>query len=89
MTKAEYKVWLKLKRWKRLSNKLEGELAHAREVLGEECTHPPEAVRDYEWKHDDGYGRQRWLKGDECQLCLARKPWKSSVRWVTCRQKVV
>lgn len=39
------------------------------------CPHPIEAVQEYRWEHDNGYGRQTWNVGLECRLCRGKNPW--------------
>lgn len=34
----------------------------------------------YNWRHDDGYGRQTPISGQRCEICLAKDPWGSG-RW--------
>lgn len=43
------------------------------------CSHS--LVEDFQWEHDDGYGRQKMITGDRCVLCKAEKHWKGSALW--------
>lgn len=46
---------------------------------GGPCDHP--FVEDYQWEHDNGYGRQSMVTGKRCKLCHATNNWGSSY-WV-------
>jgi hypothetical protein len=41
-----------------------------------DCDHP--IVVDYQWEHDNGYGRQKMITGEQCTLCGAKRPWKAT-----------
>jgi len=43
---------------------------HARSVLAKNCKHPEEFVTDWDWEHDNGYGRQTKHIGKHCGICL-------------------
>lgn len=46
------------------------------------CTHPKSHRRDYTWEHDNGYGRQKLIIGEQCNLCFAKRSWKNmKSRW--------
>lgn len=44
------------------------------------CTHPPQAWREYNWEHDNGYGRQHMCTGIRCDLCGAEDAYKRCVQ---------
>lgn len=52
------------------------------ELLKVGCTHPEEYRGEYRWEHDNGYGRQRWVTGDRCGLCGAKRAWKGHGVWI-------
>ena len=81
MTDEERKVASALKNLSKVSKRAGKRLSDAREKLGDSCTHPEKHVTTYRWEHDNGYGRQKWLEGLFCNLCLRRKPWKTMGRW--------
>lgn len=56
-------------------------IADLRAKLGKSCTHPMESQFDFQWEHDNGYGRQTMVTGVYCKLCLAEKHWKTSSLW--------
>lgn len=52
----------------------------ARLAVSGKCSH--QSVREYDWEHDNGYGRQRWCKGLECNICGLRNSYPdSSTNW--------
>lgn len=62
--------------------RLRARVAKARAKLVENCTHPAEFVVEYDWEHDNGYGRQAWKKGVRCTICDARCSWPGmSTSW--------
>lgn len=50
-------------------------------LLAAGCTHPVAYLVDYQWEHDNGYGRQKWITGQRCRLCGAHQSWKGSSGW--------
>lgn len=67
------------KRIARINDRLE----LMRKQLAVDCKHPSSAVYEFDWEHDNGYGRQTMMKGERCLICRAEKRWKSSTLWTT------
>jgi hypothetical protein len=59
------------------------EAEEIRKRLSEGCNHPEQFVEDWQWEHDNGYGRQTMVNGKMCKLCRARKHWTHSAHWMT------
>ena len=36
---------------------------------------------DWQWEHDNGYGRQTMIDGKRCGICGATKNWVSDTYW--------
>lgn len=52
----------------------------ARLAVSGKCSH--QSVREYSWQSGNGYGRQSWNKGLECQICGLRNSWPNmSALW--------
>lgn len=47
--------------------------------LAKDCQH--EEVREYQWEHDDGYGRQSQNEGLQCTICGAINYYLVPNRW--------
>lgn len=43
------------------------------------CTHSH--TDDYEWEHDNGYGRQSRVTGERCVVCMMHRAWKGHGLW--------
>lgn len=43
------------------------------------CTHP--TPEPWEWEHDNGYGRQSMVQGEQCSWCRKRRRWKGHGEW--------
>lgn len=52
-----------------------------RKQLGKDCRHPVEHRHDFQWEHDNGYGRQTMITGVYCRLCKAEQHWKGHGLW--------
>lgn len=48
-------------------------LEEALKALGKSCSHP--VTEEWEWEHDDGYGRQSKVMGKRCKVCDLCNPW--------------
>ena len=48
-------------------------VAMARAELRKDCSH--ERVVEYQWEHDNGYGRQSQCTGQRCTICDRKWPW--------------
>jgi hypothetical protein len=48
-----------------------------RNRIAENCPHPIEYIKQYNWEHDSGYGVQTRMLGNECSICLMVDPYKS------------
>lgn len=46
-----------------------------REALAINCDHPEEYRSDFEWEHDNGYGRQTRHTSKLCDICGAENRW--------------
>lgn len=46
-----------------------------------DCSHP--VTQEYEWEWDDGYGKQKWMKGLRCLWCGKKNsyPGSSTLWW--------
>lgn len=49
--------------------------------LSKSCDHPDRYVMDWQWEHDNGYGRQTMIDGKRCGICGATKNWVSDTYW--------
>lgn len=56
-------------------------LSAFKRLMASRCTHPAERVTEFQWTHDDGYGKQSQMIGNRCSVCGAEKLWKSSTLW--------
>lgn len=72
MTKAEAALLKALEGRRRADKRWDEKIAKLREALGE-CTHP--VTTEFQWQHDNGYGRQKMLPGLRCTLCLKENRW--------------
>jgi len=45
------------------------------------CTHPLAYRHDITWMHDNGYGRQSRVAGEQCQMCGLYRAWKGMSQW--------
>lgn len=57
-----------------------GNLERFRKSLAQSCDHPADFVVDFEWEHDNGYGRQHMRRGKLCQICFKQDRWNDG-RW--------
>lgn len=66
----------------RVDKRFRMRIAAARIKLAENCDHPAKFVTEYNWEHDNGYGRQKWIKGKACGICGARQSWADFSGWL-------
>lgn len=79
MTAAERKVARLKKKLADAYKRLSEQIKQAQEELARSgCTHPREEQEQYNWEHDNGYGRQTMHKGTKCGLCGETDHYQSS-----------
>jgi hypothetical protein len=71
LTKAQRRYFDLLKQRDELWKEAEAQ----RLRLVESCKHPEEARGPYSWMWDNGYGRQKMMKGAMCRICHAKDPY--------------
>ena len=68
-------IQAKILKCKRRIDKLYGEITNFQVQLRTICDHQNPEV--YQWEHDNGYGRQSWIKGKRCVHCGFIDAWSN------------
>lgn len=75
MTVAERRVAKAIQAARESSIKHLARIQEARDMLGDDCSHPASERLPWPWTHDNGYGGLSDKVGWRCQLCDKKDLW--------------